>query len=579
MTGLFSFAAMAVAFACSAQAFASSCQAGGDVRFDAGFDRMERDWNLTNYKDRLTVGVSNVLDTTAFTLTLTNEGCVTPWKLDTGFLLRSRKFGVTPGKDFQIAITSIGTYQMNLARGAMSSFVRWRDGNDKPLKDVFNYTFNVLSNRAYTARVNGRVPKGAASAELVIGADEPNMRTRQHLALFRATFSEYPAGSVPADPEPRPVELFGPPPTKEELSLSHRLIDEKGYLVVDGRRFFPIGIYGFWKTPRNGESFERGIKELKDAGFNTVQVYRTKRTDQFTELLDALDRNDMKIFMSPAEKSFFTVDDIRANIMAEKGRKCLLSWYLADDTSQHNTPVSLRTLHLESHRLDPFHVTSQADGVGPEHTSKYAPFLDSTDVFLPEIYPVTSAVPTGKEVSRVVSEMKTIARDLAARPDRRKSVWPIIQFFEGWSVWKRYPTAKELRAMSFEALIHGAQGITWYTYYGSSRKRSGHGVTWDDGKWAIMSAVSKEIAALVPDLICDNVEKQPQVSVLSGPELDPHGYPSVSVLLKDSSPERLLMAANATTNSVTASIVIDGGDPIVETFEPYGVRTYRIRRN
>jgi hypothetical protein len=39
------------------------------------------------------------------------------------------------------------------------------------------------------------------------------------------------------------------------------------------------------------------------------------------------------------------------------------------------------------------------------------------------------------------------------------------------------------------------------------------------------------------------------------------------------------MAANATTNSVTASIVIDGGDPIVEAFEPYGVRTYRIRRN
>ena len=166
MTGLFSFAAMAVAFACSAQAFASSCQAGGDVRFDAGFDRMERDWNLTNYKDRLTVGVSNVLDMTAFTLTLTNEGCVTPWKLATGFLLRSRKFGVTPGKDFQIAITSIGTYQMNLARGAMSSFVRWRDGNDKPLKDVFNYTFNVLSNRAYT-----RVLKVARTIADLAGED------------------------------------------------------------------------------------------------------------------------------------------------------------------------------------------------------------------------------------------------------------------------------------------------------------------------------------------------------------------------------------------------------------------------
>ena len=566
----------------------------GVVRFDDAFAENGSAWTLRNYKDRLLTSFGEHFGEHCFHLVLTNEGCTTPWKLDTGFMLTSRRFAVSSGKDFVLGIRSRGPYQMNLARGAQEPLVKWYGADGKPAAADLHYTFTVLSNRWFVSRIVGRVPDGATAAEILIGADEPNVRTRQYLAISRVTFTEYPDGGVPEDPEPRPVEIFGPPITSEELSISDRLIDEGGFLVLDGRRFFPIGVYGFWKHDVNGFSFDKGLKELKTAGFNTVQTYRTTRGRDFAELLDAVDANGMRIFISPGTAGDFHAG-AETNIVAEKGRKCILSWYLSDDTSQHTTPVRLREDHLRCHQLDPNRVTSQADGVGPEYTSKYAPFLDSTDVFLPEIYPVRTVVADGSEVAEVATDMETIRRDLRKNPGRRKSVWPIIQHFDGWKVWKRFPTSDELRAMSYSAIIHGARGIVWYTYYGygADPKARGRGARAIPERWRELSVVSREIADLLPDLTTDDAVEQPVVSVLSGPAVGAKGRPPVSALLKEGVGGRLVLAVNDSTNTVRSAIRVAGfkgaatmfengreiaaGDELVDDFAPYAVHVYRLK--
>ena len=62
----------------------------------------------------------------------------------------------------------------------------------------------------------------------------------------------------------------------------------------------------------------------------------------------------------------------------------------------------------------------------------------------------------------VIRGMKNVQAAWATA-GRVTPVWAIIQDFEGWG-WQRFPTNEEERCMVYLALIHGAQGMTWYTY-------------------------------------------------------------------------------------------------------------------
>ena len=528
------------------------------------------DLSLDNYKDRLVSCVTNLDGETCRYLTLTNAGCTTPWKLDTGFRATTPAFAVTPGRDFAVTARVRGTYNLRFARGAMECKVDWLDATGAKTGDPFHFGLDVGASRWRNARACGTVPAGAASAKVTLGADEPNFRTGQWLALASVSFADYPSGAVPADSEPLPEEFYGPPLTQEEMTYADDKISPSGFPLVDGRPFFPIGIYGVWKSEHNGQDFDRAFDELKRCGFNTVQTYRTTRGPEFAAFLDAADRHGLKVFVAPGPDNAYT-NGLTANILSEKRHDCLLAWYIADDTSQHTIPAALRTLSAKCHALDPRRLTAQADGVGPSYLSKYAPFVDATDVFLPEIYPVTLERPDGTEVPHVVRDMKTIAADIKAHPGRRKSVWPIIQHFEGWGAWKRFPTFDELRAMSYLAVIHGANGITWYTYSVSNR---GKGAPATPEHWRELTTVSKELAAISDDLVCPNAAVQPAVTVTSGPRKDALGFDSVSVLVKESPKGNLLLAANSSTNAVRATIAL--AHPLTLDFAPYGVRVIRL---
>ena len=85
---------------------------------------------------------------------------------------------------------------------------------------------------------------------------------------------------------------------------------------------------------------------------------------------------------------------------------------------------------------------------------------------------------------------------------------------------------------------------------------------------------------------------QPAVpEILSGPQTDPLGQPSVTVLLKRHGGESYLLTVNATAEPVTAKLAVPGakkvevlhenrtctaeGDHITDTFLPFAVHIYR----
>ena len=182
--------------------------------------------------------------------------------------------------------------------------------------------------------------------------------------------------------------------------------------------------------------------------------------------------------------------------------------------------------------------------------------------------------------------MKTIQGDLAKAGTRRKAIWAIVQYFQGWG-WPRYPTLQELRAMSYLSIIHGANGITWYTYGGHGKN---HGVTDNKDVWKNICDVAGEISKLHDVLVEPTGAQPPPPVILSGSPKDALGHPSISFLLKEHGGKKWLLAANSSNGLVSAQFPMPKGRKLdlpfegrrvrgtdrgfIDTFVPYGVHVY-----
>jgi len=286
------------------------------------------------------------------------------------------------------------------------------------------------------------------------------------------------------------------------------------------------------------------------------------------------------------------VDEVLYDVVREEAQPAVLSWYLADDTSGHVGAEQLRSLTEAIHDVDPSRITVQADGVGAPPAgspagapSRYNPYVASTDGFLPELYPIRDDTDNG--VPQIITDMQATTKDIAAGGSPR-TIWSIIQYFQGWG-WPRYPTREELWAMSYLSIIHGAHGITWYTYGGWGEN---HGVTDNPEVWGNICALAGELSKL-QDILTERTGPQPEpAEVLEGPAQDAQGHPSISLLMKEHQGKHYLLAANSSRARVEARLKLPAGpgialtlpfegrtvtgtpDGLKDTFGPYAVHVY-----
>ena len=342
----------------------------------------------------------------------------------------------------------------------------------------------------------------------------------------------------------------------EAPGTPYTTLRDDGMVMVDAKPFFPIGIYGVMKREFNCYDFDRAMKDLKAGGFNTVHSYSAGRSDAF---LDAALRNGMKVWTG-----IRTPD----NRFVEKDRHnpAIIAWYVDDDTSMHSTPFEVQDRTDAMRAVDPTRITVQADVVRSwDAISAYRPFVKATDGFLPEIYPVIwyeDPKPMVSCVAETIRDMKKVHSDVSEVGDGApKTVWPIIQNFKGWTSWKRFPTKEELYAMTFAAIIHGANGITWYTYGGTvvpEKKKFNYGITATEEIWCCMTNLATRLNRLSHVFAERTPEGQPQVAVLEGPSQDTCLNPSVTCLMKHHGGKTYVFAVNSTYERVKASFGLDG---------------------
>ena len=366
---------------------------------------------------------------------------------------------------------------------------------------------------------------------------------------------------------------------------------DDGMTLIDGKPFFPIGLYSVCKREFNGHDLDKAFSDIKKGGFNFVHTYG-QGSDEF---LECARKYDMQIWLASKRITDRFLDALCAN-------PNILAWYLGDDTSDVMSSEELHALDSLVKAHDPTRISCQADPVGTttllNQQSRYANYVTGTDVFMPEIYPVR-----GKEgdetdrtcVAKTISDMKCFANDVRTYGDGRpRGCWAIIQGFKGWHLWHHFPSKEQLYAMAWASVVHGAHGVVWYTYggfYDKENKRQNEGVTSTPERWGWFCETATRLKELTPFLVERTPSAQPSVVVAEGEKTDPFGYPSVSCLMKKCGKEIILISVNSSPSAVNAhfSGIPDGaaavlwenrsvsanGGAMEDSFGPFAVHIYK----
>ncbi len=501
-------------------------------------------------------------------------------KCDTAWSVVSERVGVPQDAREFVFSVDVKTQKMILDQGkcgeGWNNAITWFGANRKKISAQPIPRFVVPGCGEFqTVREWGEVPAGAAYCTVRMGFDEPNVGPGEEVCFRGISLELLPASqSCRAEFEKEQkdgtwlVDRLYPHRKAEPQKVTLR---DDGMTLINGKPFFPIGIYAVCKREFNGHDLDKAFAGLKEAGFNFAHTYGNSYDPEFTA---AARKYGFKLWVQARMPDRKLLDEGRHN-------PSIIAWYLGDDTSGHQSPQEVNDNNAAVKAVDPYRITCQADPIGSDRVvSRYAAYVRSTDVFMPEIYPVRAAVGDKTDstcVAETVRDMKRVAADVKMFGDGRpRGCWPIIQYFKGWGGWDHFPTRDQLLAMTWAAVIHGAHGMTWYTYGGFLSKKTGkknEGITSTPERWKAISELATKLRDLSPVLTERTPKEQPKVEIVSGPEMDPLGAnPSVTALLKRHAGKDYLFMVNASTEPVKAKVTMPDGRVMECDLPPFGVR-------
>ena len=352
-------------------------------------------------------------------------------------------------------------------------------------------------------------------------------------------------------------------------------IRHDGLMLIDGEPFFPIGLSYLKAFEGNNFNLDTMFADLRRRGFN-YGAEASMRAPNYQPALDyaaAAERQGFRIQLCPGlvttGANTSDILGLAKGVAALRDCKAVLLWDMGDDTSTYNTPENMRNKHDAIRAVDPDRATVQADLVGDFSVPRYKPYVNATEVFKPEIYPVHSQNSEASHancVFRAIADMDLIAankREVATGP---RGALPIIQYFaskenEG-NAWE-FPTPAENRAMVYASIIRGATGITWYSY---ARQVRYHSAGATPGKLDDLTVIAQELNALYDVLTAEPIPQSVELKIIVGAAKDERGRAPVYILLKRSEKRTVLFTVNASVNDVTARIALSGVTRATELF-------------
>ncbi len=245
-------------------------------------------------------------------------------------------------------------------------------------------------------------------------------------------------------------------------------VREDGVTLLEGKPFFP---FGFYHVSQAFDAAHRSqmARDIAAAGFNCCHA-RIMTLDGYAPFLDECASLGVYVVTEFTAPMFETVERYRDH-------PAVLAWNPGDEPTIHGvSPETMFDRYDRFKQLDPNHLVYTVIC----NPSEYRRYAAGTDVLAPDPYPIPRA-----PVATVYHRLKQ-ARLEAERVDT--ALWGVLQCFGGYGSWERPPTARELRAMTYLALLAGVKGIIYYTY--------------GDGQWVVTDHPEQWEAAktLVPEI-------------------------------------------------------------------------------
>ena len=271
----------------------------------------------------------------------------------------------------------------------------------------------------------------------------------------------------------------------EKLPERKVFVDAKRRLIVDGKPFFPLGLFSSVLRPAVVETYAKGP-------FNCILPYfppTRKQMDDCAERGIKVIYAVNKVYAGwrAAPKGVKTEADetawIENRMRYAKNHSAMLAWYLADELAVSYVPrLAKRRAWLAAQ--DPDHPTFACYN----RIDQLREYLPSADVFGTDIYPVP------------YRPLRECADKTASTDDglfRARSLWQVPQTF----TWKetrtslaangRFPTRDEMRAMYWQMIAAGANGLIGFCLYQCVDRNTGAPV---ENRWDDVCAVFSEIS-------------------------------------------------------------------------------------
>jgi hypothetical protein len=344
-----------------------------------------------------------------------------------------------------------------------------------------------------------------------------------------------------------------------------------GGLVTEGLPFFPFGYTASF--PVDLGSVDNEVVK----GFNQVSPHQDLERKSLKERKAYMNRlADLGIRVNYNLGSLFAdcndgisstdkLESLRKEVELFRDHPALLAWCIAENPDMNGIlPDSLRNAYNLIKELDPYHPVSLLIG-SPRNAARY---IDVMDIVM------TSSNPFPQGSLREVKDFVRISRDAFWL---QKPTWVVPQTFGGSQWWQREPTAKEVRAMTYMAVIYGATGVQ-YPNYGPARSPKSSAM-WDE-----CGAMALEFAELTPEFLSTHPAPAlvPDNPSIHAKAWNRAGLVTIAVVNDQNEPRQFKLKMKDVDITILADVMFENRkieirDGMVEDIiDGFGVRVYRF---
>lgn len=264
-------------------------------------------------------------------------------------------------------------------------------------------------------------------------------------------FAEVPPGST-AEVTARLLkenQLLGEASTEIRSHETPRVLVNRGRLYVEGREFFPLGMYHVMHNLPPARQIE-GLRALAAGGYNSVYTFVYKDPQAAQQLFDEADKLNIWVIGE---------GNVDALLKAGPSPRRALAWVTKDEPELWSIPPSkVAEEHLKLRKADPQVPTYTVVNT----KSRIKDYTFASSLIITDPYPLIK-VPSGQGGPLRAAPVYLEMVELVACAAAADSVPIAVLSCHGYEP-QQIPTYQQVRNQVWQSLVAGVRGVVFYTF-------------------------------------------------------------------------------------------------------------------